>query len=102
MGGPTDAGPPHAYLPLPGEWGGCMSMTVRQLHDLLEEVPDTREIVLRSAEADGLLAAWRAADREAGRALAAWRTAPGREAFVAYRAASDRADAAQEALDPSG
>ncbi len=75
------------------------AMNVRQLHDLLEAVPDTLELVVRCAEADdGLLAAWRAAHHEAGRALEAWRARPGAEAFAAYRAAADRADAAQDAL----
>ena len=35
---------------------------------------------------------------EANLALDAWRAAPGREAYTAYRAAEDRADAAQDAL----
>lgn len=78
-----------------------MYMTAQQLYDLLQEVPDTREIVIVAAgpgEQDELLAAWRAADAEAGRALAAWRAAPGADAFAAFRAAQDRADAAQDAL----
>jgi hypothetical protein len=73
-------------------------MTARQLYDLLSDVPDTREIVVADVHADGLLAAWRAADREAGGALARWLRYPGDETFAAYRAASDRADAAQDAL----
>jgi acyl-homoserine lactone acylase PvdQ len=73
-------------------------MTARQLYDLLQEVPDTREIVVRSDAGDGLVAAWRAAQDESTRALAGWRQAPGREAFAAFRAATDRADAAQDAL----
>lgn len=75
-------------------------MSARQLHDLLEDVPDTRELVVAAGgpEPDGLAAAWRAAHEEASRALAAWRRAPGPEAFAAFRAAQDRADAAQDAL----
>jgi hypothetical protein len=73
-------------------------MTARQLHDLLEEVPDTREIVVSCAAGDGLRAAWRAAHDEATQALEAWRRTPGAEAFAAFRAAQDRADAAQDAL----
>lgn len=73
-------------------------MTAQQLHDLLEAVPDTREIVVACAHDDGLLAAWRAAHDEASRALDAWRTWPGVETFATYRAAQDRADAAQDAL----
>jgi len=75
-------------------------MSARELHALLEEVPDTFELVVlsRDGEPDGLRAAWRAAHEEASRALAAWRRSPGREAFAAFRAAQDRADAAQDAL----
>ncbi|MGH3639447.1 MAG: hypothetical protein ACRDUX_10485 [Mycobacterium sp.] len=73
-------------------------MTTQQLHDLLEAVPDTREIVIDCAYADGLEAAWHAAHQDASRALAAWRAWPGREGFSTYRAAQDRADAAQDAL----
>jgi hypothetical protein len=73
-------------------------MTAQQLHDLLEEIPDTRELVVASPEPDGLLAAWRAAHCDASRALSRWRVAADSDAFAAYRAAADRADAAQEAL----
>ena len=77
-----------------------MRMSAQELHRLLEEVPDTFELVVLSpdAEPDGLLAAWRCAHDEASRALSAWRRAPGPEAFAAFRAAQDRADAAQDAL----
>lgn len=73
-------------------------MTAQQLHDLLEAVPDTREIVVGHPTDDGLMAAWRAAHDDASQALRAWRDWPGGEAFAAYRAAQDRADAAQAAL----
>jgi hypothetical protein len=77
-----------------------MPMTTRQLRELLRDVPDTREIVigLQHPAGDALLAAWRAAEEEAGRALAAWRAARGADAYAAYRAAQDRADAAQDVL----
>ncbi|HEY8583202.1 MAG TPA: hypothetical protein VIL49_09635 [Capillimicrobium sp.] len=77
-----------------------MAMTTQELKDLLRDVPDTREIVIRpsSAAADELTSAWWAAEEEAARALDAWRAAPGRESFAAFRAAQDRADAAQDAL----
>jgi hypothetical protein len=73
-------------------------MNAQQLHDLLEEIPDTRELVVASPEPDGLLAAWRAAHADAAGALGRWRSVANREAFAAYRAAADRADAAQDAL----
>lgn len=74
-------------------------MSVDELRVLLDEVPDTREIVLRrldgwSAEAD----AWREARDEAAEAYGAWRASRTRAAYAAYRAAQDREDAAQDAL----
>jgi hypothetical protein len=86
-----------------GNGADGMAMTTRQLYELLQQVPDTREIVVRldeddTAGRDGLLAAWRAAHDEATAALAAWRASPGRDAFARYRAAEDRADAALAAF----
>jgi hypothetical protein len=77
-----------------------MRMSAQQLYDLLQDVPDTEEIVVRSPAltADGLEAAWRAAHDDATSALDAWRLAPGAETFAAYRAAEDRADAALDVL----
>lgn len=77
-------------------------MTAKQLYDLLHEVPDTREIVIgsrpRPGDTDELLETWRSAREEATRALGVWRGAPGRDAFAIFRAAEDRADAAQDVL----
>ena len=77
-------------------------MDAQQLYDLLADVPDTREIVIRprerAVEADGLLDAWRSAREEANLALDAWRRSPGRARFSVFRAAEDRADAAEDAL----
>jgi hypothetical protein len=81
-------------------------MSTRELKILLDAVPDTFEIVLR----DGRTAhgrsperqAWHDARDEAAHALRAWRAAPGRRgAYLAYRAAQDREDAAQDALVPA-
>jgi len=77
-------------------------MSRNELRLLLDEVPDTLEIVLRgprhepgwSLDAE----AWRDAHREAAVALRAWRATPGDAAYAVYRAAQDREDAAQEAL----
>jgi hypothetical protein len=41
---------------------------------------------------------WSAARAEANIALDAWRARPGREGYAVYRAAEDRADAAEQAL----
>jgi hypothetical protein len=77
-------------------------MTVNQLHEILADLDDTRELVLESAPAeaddDPLLLAWRTAERHAAGALQRWREQGGREAFAAYRASADRAAAAQDAL----
>jgi hypothetical protein len=73
-----------------------------QLHDVLDAIPDTGEIVIallpRQDAVDELLEAWRAARAEANWALERWRVAGGRAAFSVWRAAEDRADAAEDAL----
>ena len=74
-------------------------MSVDELRILLDAVPDTREIVLRrgegwSAERD----AWREAHDDAVDAYCRWHAGGTRGAYAAYRAAQDRADAAQDAL----
>ena len=76
-------------------------MTRRQLHDLLEELEDTQEIVIRQVAREPeseLMAAWREAHDDAREAFASWATTGGREAHAVYMAAEDRADAAFEAL----
>jgi hypothetical protein len=47
---------------------------------------------------DELYVLWSAARAEANIAYDAWRAFPGLDAYAAYRAAEDRADAAQDAL----
>jgi hypothetical protein len=76
-------------------------MGARDLQDVLDAIPDTGEIVIRvptPPEVDELLLAWRTARAEANAALERWRLLHTREAFAAFRAAEDRADAAQDAL----
>ena len=78
-------------------------MDHRELRTLLDGVPDTLEIVLRAPRRERtgnpFLDAWQDAREEAASALAAWRAAPAnRAAYVAYRAAQDREDAAQDVL----
>ena len=77
-------------------------MSLHELKVLLDDVPDTLEIVLRGPrhESHSLDAeAWRDARDEAAHAWRAWRAAPGdATAYAAYRAAQDREDAAQDAL----
>jgi acyl-CoA reductase-like NAD-dependent aldehyde dehydrogenase len=69
------------------------------LKTLLDQVADTREIVLRrsrtwSADYD----AWADARDDALDAYREWRAAPAAETYAVYRAAADRADAAQDTL----
>jgi hypothetical protein len=78
-------------------------MSAQDLKDLLDQVPDTYELVLRrEAELgpswDAVYSAWSDAHEEAEDALHAWRQGGGRRAYSAYRAAQDREDAAQDAL----
>ena len=74
-------------------------MSIGDLKTLLDDVPDTLEIVLRRDPAwSPVLEAWRDAAEEAAGALDEWRRRPGRDAYAAFRAAQDRADAAQDAL----
>jgi len=47
---------------------------------------------------DEIYTIWAAARAEANIALDDWRAVPGRAGYAAYRAAEDRADAAQDAL----
>ena len=77
-------------------------MTVHQLHEMLGDLDDTRELVLEAPHAedhhDPLLLAWRTAAGRAQRALERWRAHGGLEAYALYRALADQADAAQDAL----
>jgi hypothetical protein len=70
-----------------------------ELKTLLDQVADTREIVLRrprtwSAEYD----LWCDACEEALEAYRRWRVAPTADTYAVYRAAQDREDAAQDTL----
>jgi hypothetical protein len=74
-------------------------MRSEELKRLLDEIADTRELVLRrrrtwSASHD----AWIDAREEARAAYCVWRRAPTADAYTVYRAAQDREDAAQDTL----
>jgi hypothetical protein len=74
-------------------------VSIRELKTLLDQVADTREIVLRrprtwSADYD----AWGDARDEAVHAYVSWLAAPTAESYAVYRAAQDREDAAQDTL----
>jgi hypothetical protein len=78
-------------------------MSFRELKVLLDQVPDTRELVLRREASLGpawnaLYDAWSDAHEEAEGAWRTWRSDPGPAAYAAYRAAADREDAAQDAV----
>jgi len=78
-------------------------MSTRDLKALLDEVPDTFELVLRHAAPPGpsrsaIYDAWNDAHQEAEASYRHWRVGGGREAYTSYRAAQDREDAAQDAL----
>ena len=49
---------------------------------------------------DQIYAIWSVARAEANLAFDEWQTSPGPETYAIYRAAEDRADAAQDALVP--
>lgn len=78
-------------------------MSFRELKVLLDQVPDTRELVLRREASRGpawnaLYDAWSDAHDEAEGAWRTWRAHGGHAAYAAYRAAADREDAAQDAV----
>ncbi len=78
-------------------------MRLGELRELLDQVPDTRELVLRRSAAQDAsfnvaYMAWGDAHVEAEEAYTTWRRGGGHGAYVVYRAAQDREDAAQDAL----
>ncbi len=79
-------------------------MSRHDLKHLLDDVPDTRELILRRADpaaAAGRGAAydaWNDAHEEAEAHYREWQLGGGGDAYSAYRASQDREDAAQDAL----
>ena len=73
-------------------------MSLQDLKTLLDQVADTRELVVRGEGSRALYDAWSDAHEEAEHAWRTWRFGGGREAYLAYRAAVDREDAAQDML----
>jgi hypothetical protein len=74
-------------------------MRTHELKTLLDQVADTREIVLRRPRAPFAdYDLWSDARDEAREAYRRWLAAPGRDAYAVYRAAQDREDAAQDTL----
>jgi hypothetical protein len=73
-------------------------MSAHELKHLLDQVADTRELVLRRPAFDAHHDAWQDAREEAEEAYRRWKREGGAARYVAYRAAQDREDAAQDLL----
>jgi hypothetical protein len=78
-------------------------MSAHELKELLDQVADTRELVLRRAAHHGpiwneLYDAWSDAHEEAEEAYREWLVRSDSSSYAAYRAAQDREDAAQDTL----
>ena len=74
-------------------------MSRHELKDLLDQVPDTRELVLRRQPRSSVaFDAWHEARDEALEAYRTWRGTACHDTYAVYRAAQDRADAAQDVL----
>ena len=77
-------------------------MSVNELKDLLDQVADTRELVIRRAATWAPVSdAWKDARDDALSAYGIWRRQRDGASYAAYRAAQDREDAAQDALSVS-
>jgi len=82
-------------------------MSAHELKVLLDQVADTRELVLRRSAVHGpgwgvLYDAWSDARDDAEEAYWRWTRSRSRPDYAAYRAAQDREDAAQDALAEGG
>jgi hypothetical protein len=73
-------------------------VSIHELRDLLDQVADTREIVLRRPRTCAAYDAWSDARDETRIAYRRWAAAPAADSYAAYRAAQDREDAAQDSL----
>ncbi len=74
--------------------------TTHHLHPLLDELADTRELIVRRVvdTEDAPRAVWRAAAQDAHERYLDWSAGGGRRAHTAYLAAEDQADAALASL----
>jgi hypothetical protein len=79
--------------------GEDRAVSSHELKNLLDQVPDTFELVLRRPRSRGAdLDAWHEAREEARDAYRTWIAHHSAEAYTVYRAAQDREDAAQDTL----
>jgi hypothetical protein len=75
------------------------AVSSHELKHLLDQVADTRELVLRRTRSwSALHDVWIDAREDAWAAYKAWRTLQTAESYAVYRAAQDREDAAQDTL----
>lgn len=78
-------------------------MSSHELKHLLDQVADTRELVLRRARTwSASYDAWLEAREDTHDAYRTWRSWPTAESYAVYRAAQDREDAAQDTLAQTG
>lgn len=77
-----------------------MVMTVQQIQAMIDAAAGECGMPGRAAGwyAEELYAAWSAARAESNLAYEQWCATPGREAYTTFRAAEDRADAAEQGL----
>jgi hypothetical protein len=73
-------------------------VSTHELRILLDQVADTREVVLRRPRTCAAYDAWNDAREETRVAYRRWTAAPTATTYAAYRAAQDREDAAQDML----
>jgi hypothetical protein len=73
-------------------------VSIHELRDLLDQVADTREMVLRRPRTCAAYDAWSDARDETRIAYRRWVAEPAAATYAAYRAAQDREDAAQDSL----
>jgi hypothetical protein len=74
-------------------------LSIRDLKRLLDQVDDHGELVLRRTRTwSASFDAWIDAREDARAAYCTWQTVQTAEAYVVYRAAQDREDAAQDTL----
>jgi hypothetical protein len=69
------------------------------LKHLLDQIADTRELIVRRPQTRSTpFDVWSDAREEARDAYCTWRASPTAESYAVYRAAQDREDAAQDML----
>jgi hypothetical protein len=79
------------------------TLQTRELHELLDSVTDTRDVVVRRYDAEDVAhAVWQSARDDTREAWRTWAGRPSRDAWAVFVAAGDREDAAFAAFDGAG